>query len=287
MTAALNELAAPRRGFLGALRHSMPRNELFAGLYILGCVNGLGGLVIQGAYNGDWVGWVLSISVIVLFACAAGIALMLDDTSRDLHLADLVVAAIFLFFVTLSVGALIWVSLSGLSLYILLFTKGQLSCKRKRAAFILLAVTVPMLWSKLLFAFIANWILQIDASFVAAVLGTDRVGNMVRFADGSGNLVIFPNCSSLANVSLAVLCWVTATQVTNHRWSPWDIIWFLLACASVVAVNVTRMSLEGLSHAKFIMLHNQWGDMIFNTATLILTIGICALGVRRELFVRA
>jgi hypothetical protein len=285
MSATATELSAPRRGLLSALRLSMPRGELFALLYIVACVNGLGGVVIQAAYNGDWVGGVLSISVIVLFACFAGVALMLEDKSDAIRTIDLAVAATFLIFVTLSVGAVTWVAMSALSLYILLFGRGPSS--RRRGAVILLGVTVPMLWSKLLFAFIANWILQIDATFVATVLGTDRTGNMVRFADGSGNLVIFPNCSSLANVSLAFLCWVTATQVTNHRWSPWDIMWCLLACASVIVVNVTRMSLEGLSHANFVMLHNAWGDMVFNTIILALTIGCCLLGVRRELFARA
>jgi hypothetical protein len=263
----------------------MPRDELFAGLYIVACVNGLGGVVIQAAYNGDWLGGVMSISAIVLFSCFAGVMLMLEDKSDDIRLLDLAVAVIFLIFVTLSVGAVNWVAMSALSLYILLFTKG--TSARRRGAVILLAVTVPMIWSRLIFAFFANFVLEIDASLVSWALGTSRVGNMIRFADGSGNLVIFPNCSSLANVSLAFLCWVTATQVTNHKWSPWDIMWCLLACASVVAVNITRMSLEGLSQRNFVMLHNAWGDMVFNTAILALTIGFVVLGVRRELFARA
>jgi hypothetical protein len=71
---------------------------------------------------------------------------------------------------------------------------------------VLLAATVPVLWSRLLFRFFAKVILDIDAWFVAQLLGTTRAGNMVTFADGSGSLVLEPACSSLANMSLAFLC---------------------------------------------------------------------------------
>ena len=46
VTATTNELTAPRRGLVAALRHSMSRNEFFAGLYILGCANGLMGRIL-------------------------------------------------------------------------------------------------------------------------------------------------------------------------------------------------------------------------------------------------
>jgi hypothetical protein len=264
----------------------MPRDELFAGLYILGCANGIGGVVIVAMNNNDnWLEIILSISAIVLLACFAGVSLMLSDKTDEIRLADLAVGAVFLIFVTLSTGALSWAAVTALSLYVLLFTKG--SSERKRGAMILLAATVPMLWSRLLFAFFARYFLEFDTSLVALLLGTQRDGNMVRFADGSGNLVIFPGCSSIANVSLAFLCWVTVTQVTKHRPSRADVLWCLLACASVVVVNVTRMSIEGLSRSNFLALHNPSGDLIFNTATLVLMVGFTVIGVRRELFSRA
>jgi hypothetical protein len=96
-----------------------------------------------------------------------------------------------------------------------------------------------------------------------------------------------PPCSSLANVSLAFLCWVTISQFVGHKKSAYDILWCLLACASVVAVNVIRISLMGLSLLRYNEIHNPWGDAVVNTIILGLTIGVCILGVRRELFSRA
>jgi hypothetical protein len=51
---------------------------------------------------------------------------------------------------------------------VLLFTDPSLS--QKRGALILLATTVPMLWSRLLFRFFANFILEIDASLTTSFL---------------------------------------------------------------------------------------------------------------------
>jgi hypothetical protein len=284
MTATSNELSAPRSGPFTALRNSMSRNEFFAGLYILGCANGLGVGILQAANSGDWTGGLRNVSVIVWFACIAGVSLLLCDKDDKIRLADVPVAVVFLALIAVPVIVMNWVAVTGLSLYILLFTNSTSS--RRRGALLLLALTVPMLWSRVLFAFFAKFFLELDASLVAWFLGTNQTGNIVRFADNSGDLVILPACASLANVSLALLCWVTATQWTGHRWSPQDILWCGLACASVIAVNVTRITIEGLSQWHYNTFHSPMGDMIANTVILAFTVGFTVLGVRRELFPR-
>jgi len=143
-----------------------------------------------------------------------------------------------------------------------------------------------MLWSRLLFQFFANLILQIDASLVGWILGTRRTGDIVEFADGSGVLVILPGCSSLANVSLAFLCWVTVSQLVCHRKSAYDLFWCLMACISVMAVNVTRISILGLSQWHYATFHSPWGDAVGNALILGLIVGFTVLGVRHELFRR-
>jgi len=187
----------------------------------------------------------------------------------------------FVFLVILPIGPLSWVAVTALSLYIIVSANIASS---RRGAFILLATTVPMLWSRLLFQFFANLILQIDASLVGWILGTHRTGDIVEFADGSGVLVILPACSSLANVSLAILCWVTVSQSVCHKKSAYDLLWCLMACISVIAVNVTRISVEGLSHWHYATFHSPGGDLVGNAIILGLIVGFSVLGVRRELF---
>jgi exosortase/archaeosortase family protein len=283
MTSSLVEFPAGR-GPLTTL-YTLPRNEFFAGLYVLGCANGVADGVLQAFKAGDWTGGVLNVSVIVWFACFAGVALLLRDKTEAVRPADFAVAGVFLLLVTLPIAPASWAAVAGLSLYVL--ASAEKGSARRRGAMIMLTVTVPMLWSKMLFHFFANPILETDAAMVSWLLGTDRVGNMVRFADNSGYMVVFPDCSSLKNVSMAFLCWAAITQWVEHKWSRWDALYCLSACIAVVVVNVSRISLMGISHANYFAIHNQTGDDVANTIILVFTVGFSLLGVRRELFSRA
>lgn len=287
MTATSIGLTVPSRGVVAALRHSIPRNEFFACLYILGLANGLVGRIYSTTKFDSWTDAVtsLDLNIIVLFACFAGVSTILGADRERIRPVDFAVAAVFLMLTALPIFALSWLAVTGLSLYILLFANGNSTVRR--GSIILLALTVPMLWSKLLFRFFAKLILDIDALLVATMLGTNRVGNMVSFADGSGHMIVLPACSSLTNMSLAFLCWVSVTQWAGHRWSAADILWSFLVCVSVVAVNVTRISLMGLSHRHYELIHGELGDMVANSIMLCLMIGFSVLGARRELFSRA
>ncbi len=270
-----------------AVREAIPRSDLFAILYIAGCANGLLGRFIQGFQFSDWEGALAGadINVIILLACFAGNSLVQAKTSEQVQTLDLVVAVIVLILVALPIFPLSWVGVTVLSLYILLFASHNR--ERVRGALILLAMSAPMLWSRLLFQIFAKPILDIDASLVSLLLGTQRTGNMVGFQDGTGYMIVLPACSSLANMSLALLCWVTITQWVGHRWTARDVLWAAFACASVIAVNVTRISLMGMSHRHYELIHSSWGDMITNSIMLALMVGVTMLGARREIFARA
>ena len=281
MTAASDQVRAPKAGMLGALGRAVSRDELFAGLYVIGCLNGLGAGIMSSLRMGDWTGGIQNISMIVLFACAAGISFFLRKTDDPITARDFVVALCFLGLIAIPVSEINWAAVSGLSLYILAFANDN--SVRKRGALILLAVTVPMLWSRLLFSFISQPFLDLDASLAGWILGTHKSGNIVNFVDGSGELVILPACSSFANVSLAFLCWVSVSQWVGHKPVRQDIFWCLLACVAVVAVNTARISIMGLSHWHYITFHYGWGATLVSTIILGLTVGITALGVKREL----
>ena len=288
MTATINELTAPRRGLAAALRRSMARDELFAGLYILGCANGLLGRTLYAVNLEGWRGAVMGfeINVIVWVAAFAGIYLLMTGKSRDqIRTSDLVVSAVFLPFVIVPSYPLSWVGLTGLSLYILFFAND--GSQRRRGALILLALTVPMLWSRLFFQLFARPLLALDATMVTWLLGTERIGNTVRFADNSGYLIIAPACTSFTNLSYAFLCWVTVTQWANHRWSSIDLLWTSLAFVLLVAINIMRIALAGVSHWHFEMFHNQYEEMILGTIFLCVIVGLSVVGARRELFSRA
>jgi hypothetical protein len=260
--------------------------EYFAGLFIIGCASGFASRIIHSIEEIGWAEAFLrtfGISAIVWLSCGAGLALIVRDRTRWVHWFEIALGVGFVFLVILPIGALSWIAVTGLAIYVLLSAD---AATLRRGAFVLLAVTVPMFWSPMLFHLFANYILAADALLVSWLLGTHRTGNLVEFADQSGQLVIFPLCSSLTNVSLALLCWVTLSQLVSHKKSGYDFLWCLFACAAVVAVNVTRMAIMGISQWHYVTFHNEWAEAGANVIILGLIIGICALGVRRELFRR-
>jgi hypothetical protein len=267
-----------------AIAGGLSRREFFGGLLILGCVNGLSSRIIEQVNGVGWADALLNtfdISVIVWISCCAGVALVLRDQSGPANAVDLAVGAAFLLLVALPISSLSWVAIAAFCIYMLATINGV---STRQGAVILLATTVPMLWSRLLFKFFANPILNADAFLVSWVLGTKRSGNMIEFADHSGELVIFAPCSSLANVSLAILCWVTVSELAVHKRSPYDIFWCFLACTSVIAVNVARMAMMGVSESVYNTVHSNFGNAITSLIITVITISICLLGTRRELF---
>jgi hypothetical protein len=276
------------RAKAGLGRIQIVRNEFFAGLFFLGCANGIATRAIATVRDIGWLNAAIGmfdVSAIVLAACASGLWLMMGSRKQSVTRIDLIIGVVALALIALPIGGLSWIAVSGLALYILLFKHRDLPMRR--GALILLATTVPMFWSRLLFQFFANFILEIDASLVGWLLGADRTGNMVRFVNDSGYLVIMPPCSSLANMSLAFLCWITVSEFTGHRRALSDLWWCLLACGSVLVVNVGRLSAMGISLRHYEAIHGQIGNAVTDAMILILTLGWSFLGVRRELFSRA
>ena len=225
------------------------------------------------------------ISVLIWVACFVAVSLLLRQPPEPVTRNDLI------FGVAVTVAALVpsakasWIALTGLGLYGLrCFEPGA---PARRAAFVILAVTVPMFWSRLAFAMLSDLILQADAILVSLIVGTERVGNTIGFADHSGYLFILPACSSLADVSLAVLGWALFTQALTRRLSLKDIWWCLAACSAVIVINVTRIALIGLHREHFELLHGAVGAGVAGFLALVAIVGINLIRVRGDLFARS
>jgi len=275
-------LAGPR--FLTQLLGPVRRAEFFAALYILGCANGL---AVQAALSVSQLGWAdallatFQISAIVWIAGGVGILFLLHDTASEIRSSDLVVGAGFLFLVLLPFVQLSWLAVTLLGFYILSTSNSDWV---RRGAIILLAATIPVFWGGLLLELFSTRILALEASIVSRVLGTPHSGHLVRFADNSGTLAINTGCSSVVNVSLAFLCWVTLYQWADHRWSAQDVIWGTIVCGSAVVLNVLRLSIMALSQSHYAAIHNNLlADSITNTILLGLVVLISLLSVRHEL----
>lgn len=186
------------------------------------------------------------------------------------------VAAIVACFLPLS--PLTWPVMSATAIYFIWASRQR---AQTHMGWVMLAVTVPMFWSKQLFSVFSNFFLAIDASIVASITGTTRVSNVVAMPNGAGYMQIAAPCSSMANVSLALCCWVLFTQATDTRWKPGNTLWCALACLAVMSINIFRISLIGYFPQHFDLLHGPIGSSAASWASLIVVVLICNYGVGR------
>ncbi|MGO4841922.1 hypothetical protein AB4144_57635, partial [Rhizobiaceae sp. 2RAB30] len=106
---------------------------------------------------------------------------------------DLAVAVAASLAFLLPVPSLAWLAIAGIGAW--LAWSSPAHGPLRRAAVVLVAMTVPMLWARILFASFSNTILGIDAKLVGLMVGTHSVGNTIPFANGNGVLFLEPACS--------------------------------------------------------------------------------------------
>ena len=270
----------------------MSRDRFFCGLFILAVANGLEVYVLNSIVTQGWSVALLDlfgVSAIVWLACLAGANLLYSSRPNEpITSPDAVVGLVVLALTILPFERVSWFALTALSLYMLWVSPAQ--SFRRRGALITLALTGPMLWGPSLMLIFGPTILKADAVLVSGVIGTDHVGNVFSGAIGSdGNparYVIYPDCSSLRGMSMAILAFVTVTNVFGAAWSARHLAFGLLAILSVVVVNVTRLSLIGLFPSYFSVIHGLPGSAIAAWLSLALVVAIPLIGVGREAFVR-
>ena len=272
-------IAAP---FFSNIGQAFRRNEFFAGLFILGFANGIFERVTSAIAQGTvWsaISTIFGVSVLIWIACWIAVSLLIRLPAAPVTRNDAIVGLTVVAAVLVPSASTSWIALTGLGLYILRCF--ELGSAGRRAAFVILAVTVSVFWNRFIFAMLSDLILQAEAILVNLIVGTERVGNAIRFADNSDYVYIVPACSSFPSVTLAVLVWVL-TQV--RRPSLTDVWWCLTACSAVIAINVTRIALIALYREHIEVLHGALGNDITGFLTLLAIVGINLIRVRDAIF---
>jgi len=266
----------------------LSRGELFAGLLILPCANGLAARAIEASRELGWhaVTAGFNVSAIVWLAVLASLGLVLRRDEEKVKALDLLIGAVVVALTAVPVPKLSWVALTLSSIYI--SRASPAGSVMQRGSLICLALTAPMAWGPTLMHAYFEPFQRIDALFVSAITGTDRLGSLVQLADGSGYLLIAQGCSSFHNVSLAMLGWVTTSQFVGTTHSIYrQLRWCLLAGAAVLTVNVGRISLIALHPSYYDLLHGPIGETVANWISFGLIAGVCYFGVRHDLPARS
>lgn len=259
----------------------LSRQALFGGLVVAGFANGISEKVYYAVAARGWLAaafGTFDVSVIIWGAWLASLLLLRRSGDRQpVRSSDLAVAGLACVLFLVPLPSLSWLALSLVALHAYRSAGGD--GPLRRAAAIAFALTIPLLWARLVFAAFSDDILALDATLVAWIVGTVPSGNVVPFADASGFLFLNPGCSSITNVSLAILSACVFVNLYDRRWSPDAILWTGAACAAVVFVNVLRISLIGLFPAHYQLIHGPVGATVAAWLTVAAILGICLHGI--------
>jgi hypothetical protein len=264
------------------------RDHLFCALLILAAANGLASPVVSGAVTEDWLDALrgtFGVSAMVPIACFAASHLLYRSTLEEvITIPDVMIGLAVLLMTILPSARFGWLALTVLGSYMLCVAPA--GSPRRRGALIALAVTGPTLWGPALMEVFGPPILKADAILVSTLIGTDRVGNVFSGSIGSDgsptHFAIYPACSSLHGMSVAILTWITISNTFGLAWSARHVTCCLLAAVSVLAINVSRLSLIGLFPAYYPAIHGSPGCDIAAWLSLTLIVAISLLGVGRE-----
>lgn len=264
------------------------RNELFFIVFLALSTSAIWTIAQSSVYRNGWVHAIFSTfdaSALLWIGFFVALRFSWNATATECRSLDGLVAVGVILACLLPVGAAIWIVITVVSLYFILTSDN--ADPMHKGAWVFFAMSFPLFWGRRIFNLFTDYVLSMDAYLVSMVTQTQRTGNLVAMPGGEGFLQIAAACSSMSNVSLAVLCWTLFTQSNNVGWHPRNILWCLAACLSVIALNIGRIAVIGFFPHYYGFLHDGFGVTIFSWIAALVCIGVCYVGTRKAALVNA
>jgi exosortase/archaeosortase family protein len=257
------------------------RAQLFAFVGLLAALNGFSDrLLLELKTTGvahalldlggiSAVGW-FAFCAVVSIACEDGLAQ--QPGRRDLAIAGLVALLCLIPWASASAIAVlvcgVYASLSA-----------EAGSRSRRIGVILLAFTGPLLWGQILLAWFAPLILGLDARLAGMSAGVPVSGNVLQDVPILHGLYIAPGCSSLHNMSLAVLLWATLLQLFRLRSTPYLVGVGVTGAVAMALVNIVRIAAIVRYPANYTYLHSGTGAELFAWLSLVVAAVIIGGGI--------
>lgn len=137
----------------------------------------------------------------------------------------------------------------------------------RRTALVLAAIGAQLVFGHLFLLLFGEAVLRADTALVSWAASAESVGNMVTRADGS-NVIITSGCSSVHNVSLALLGWVSLVQLLGLRVDRRLLWWGAASLLAMIALNAGRIVTLVWYPEHFAFLHHGTGGAMFGWAGL-------------------
>lgn len=270
--------ALPARPF--SIQSDVSRTALFAAAGVLAALNAEADQIISAVQYervGLVIGTLAGVSAVVWFAMYAALTIGFEAPVGRLRRGDALVLSAIL---VLAVVPLLYAAKAALLLAALhLFFTPQPGHSDRRVACVLLALTGPLIWGRLILLALASPLLSLDAHIVGRLIGSPVDGNTVQFSGSRIQFLVGTGCSSLHNMSLAIVLWTTAIALFNLRLS-WRLL--VIGVAMVLwmfVLNILRLASIGLFPARFVFLHEGAGAELFGWGSLLGAAALIAFGV--------
>lgn len=188
-----------------------------------------------------------------------------SDRRQQAQPIDAVVITFLCLLLVLPAGQMVWMVATATAVYLLIFSNGDR--KLQAAGSVLAALSMQQLWGHVFYNLLAFRLLRAETAVVGTILQASGTGsvwqnNIITEPSGFG-IVIYTECSSFHNLSVALLCWVTVSRLHGHSWSRRDFVFGALVAATMVAFNIARLSLMALNNDLYRYWHDGMGASIF------------------------
>jgi len=183
-------------------------------------------------------------------------------------------------FLPIRLASAMGVFLAGVYLSMTGVSSGRSGMSRSsRLGMMFLALSGTLLWGKMLIRLVPMTILRIDAKLAGTIAGVAVNGNLMSNHGAAGGVVIYPGCSSVHNMSLAVILWAALLCNFAIRPNRKLVAFGALAVFSMGLINVIRLSSLVYFPGYFDFLHEGFGGFLFGLASLIVSGTIISYGI--------
>lgn len=262
------------------------RTLYWACLIAVGALNAFIKPIIQSIEHSGF--WPASLNLFDIHPVMVGvivlvIALIYDPHSKQsLTQRDLVVGLFLLAGLLIPSATMSWLFL-GLFAAVLSTDKTITPTQRNAAIILMVAGFREPIMTFLLQVFNAQ-ILTLDARLTAQLLSVfhenvTAQGNMILAID-EVRLVVLTSCSSLANLSFALLFWFAINRTFSSKLTKDMLLSGVGILMSMVILNVIRLTMMASSSEQYAIIHETVGKTVFAVIMVAMVFMITAWGIR-------
>jgi hypothetical protein len=227
---------------------------------------------LAGGLGHSWAFWL---------ACIAAVRLALRESAAPVRPRDLMVCAACALVALLPASPLAGLACTFLAAMILLDRAH--GPYMRAAGWVLGAISVQLVWSRILMLFFGRPITAADAHLVSWIIHRPVTGNTVWFVEGQHTLSIADACTSVQNASTALMLFVAVTRSFRPVPRPGEAYALAGVFLSVVAINLVRLSLMAQTIPMFHLVHGPVGAGVVNAVITLTGLAWAVATVRHEI----